>query len=378
MAWADLIVLSDNIRLLYQIDRYRAKGFPIFGASRETAAWETDRSKGQGVFANAGILTALSVPFTSYKAAAGFASRHTDTRFVCKPNGGKADKSLSYVSKSTRDLLFMLKHWKANIPGTPDFVLQKFIPGAEFAVGGWFGPGGWAGQWLENFEFKKFLTGNLGPNCGEACSLVKYVEHSRLADELLAPLTGELFRQKYVGYIDVSCIIDSRGRPWPLEFTTRFGYPTFQVQSRLHPDPALWMKSLVDGDSESIKFSDKTAAGVRIYLPKMPYDEEATAFKHSYPLYTPATGRNSIHPDTVMLGEVPDEKGVMSPGWVSAGSCPLVVTGVGDSVTQAAEEAYKVVKKIEIPASPMYRIDAGCTERLEALWELGYAEDWYA
>jgi hypothetical protein len=33
----------------------------------------------------------------------------------------------------------------------------------------------------------------------------------------------------YVGYIDVNCIVNNHGI-YPLEFTSRFGYPTISIQ----------------------------------------------------------------------------------------------------------------------------------------------------
>ena len=35
--------------------------------------------------------------------------------------------------------------------------------------------------------------------------------------------------QGYVGYIDVNCIVNGNGI-YPLEFTSRFGYPTISIQ----------------------------------------------------------------------------------------------------------------------------------------------------
>ena len=35
--------------------------------------------------------------------------------------------------------------------------------------------------------------------------------------------------ERYVGYIDVNCIVNSNGI-YPLEFTARFGYPTISIQ----------------------------------------------------------------------------------------------------------------------------------------------------
>ena len=36
-------------------------------------------------------------------------------------------------------------------------------------------------------------------------------------------------QERYVGYIDVNCIVNANGI-YPLEFTARFGYPTISIQ----------------------------------------------------------------------------------------------------------------------------------------------------
>ena len=49
--------------------------------------------------------------------------------------GSSQDKSLSYVSKSPEDMVFMLGRWKKRSTLKGKFILQDFIPGIEMAVG---------------------------------------------------------------------------------------------------------------------------------------------------------------------------------------------------------------------------------------------------
>ena len=71
---------------------------------------------------------------------------------------------------------------------------------------------------------------------------------SLLADKVLKPLEDFLHGIGYSGYIDVNCIIDDKGNPWPLEFTTRPGWPLFQIQQALHlGDPIQWMLDSLNG-----------------------------------------------------------------------------------------------------------------------------------
>src|SRR6185437_14744840 len=98
------------------------------------------------------------------------------------------------------------------------------------------------------FEFKKLMDGDMGVATGEQGPVLRYVGRSKLARLVLEPLTALLAAKEYVGYIDVNCIIDEDGHPWPLEFTMRPGWPTFNIQQELHEgDPVEWLMDLARG-----------------------------------------------------------------------------------------------------------------------------------
>lgn len=166
MNWADLIFLTDNTRYIYPLERYRDKGYPIFGPSLDTAKWEQDRVFGSKILVKAGINDIPSHQFNNYDDAIEFVLKHP-TPWVSKPIGD-GNKALSYVAKDAADLIFMLKYWKKkdSYKGE-DFILQEFRPGIEMAVGGWFGASGFHKNFLENWEFKKLMNGDLGVATGE-------------------------------------------------------------------------------------------------------------------------------------------------------------------------------------------------------------------
>lgn len=381
MRWADLIMVSDNAKYIRQLESYRTRGFPLWGPSVATTAWELERGTGQRILEAAGIATIPSIEFRSYPEAIAHVTRELK-RFVSKPDGD-ADKALSYVSKSAADMCFMLDHWQRTGKGKPAFLLQEFIPGTEMAVGGWFGRGGFSKYFLENFEFKKLMNGEVGVNTGEMGTAMKYVtaEESLLAREMLLPLVGELFRQGYTGYIDVAVIIDEKGNPWPLEFTTRPGWPLFQIQQVLHPDPCEWMLASLNGQDTFEPYTD-IAVGVVVAIPDFPYTTLTKKAVTGFPVWG-MTDKNRfhIHPAEMKLGCAPCLEGgklVERPMLVTAGDYVLVATGCGPSVSSAAEGAYTVVKELEIPNSPMYRTDIGMRleKQLPKLQALGYSTAW--
>jgi phosphoribosylamine-glycine ligase len=82
-----------------------------------------------------------------------------------------------------------------------------------------------------------------------------------------------------------------------------------------------------------------------------------------------------------MVGMAPqnDENGIVErPSLVTAGDYVLVANGVGKTVKESREKAYKNVKKIEIPDCINVRDDIGeaMEHQIPALQEYGYAENW--
>lgn len=373
--WADLIVLADNTRWLRDVDTAR-KDRLVVGPSWEMAQWELDRQVGQDILKKHGIATIPSVTFNSYDKAIAFVKKNP-RRWVSKPNGD-ADKALSYCSNSAADMCYMLEKWK-RLGKQYEFLLQEFIPGIEMGVGGWFGPNGWVGGWEENWEFKKLMDGDKGVATGEQGTVLRYVTRSKLAKKMLAPLTETLLAQKYVGDIDVNCIIDAKGNVWPLEFTMRPGWPAFNLQQELHEgDPAEWLMALAKGeDPGTIK--DRIAICVCLTIPDYPYSHITRKEVIGAPIYglTPRLMPH-IHFCEVMWSQAPCQEGdkiITKPCAVAAGDYVLVVSATGDTVYGAKQTVYRRIKQLSLPSSPMWRTDIGdrLAKQLPKLQEHGFA-----
>jgi phosphoribosylamine--glycine ligase len=280
----------------------------IVGPSQEMATWEHDRQVGQDVLKKHGIATIPSVEFSNYDKAIAFVKKNP-RRWVSKPNGD-ADKSLSYCSNSAADMVYMLEKWK-RLGKSYEFLLQEFIPGIEMGVGGWFGPNGWVGGWEENWEFKKLMDGDKGVATGEQGTVLRYVRRSKLAKKVLIPLTDTLIAKKYLGNVDVNCIIDDKGSVWPLEFTMRAGWPAYNIQQELHEgDPVEWLMMLATGEEPSTT-REKIAIGVCLSIPDYPYSHITRREVIGAPIYGVENPRLSehVHFCEVMWGEAPCEEG---------------------------------------------------------------------
>jgi phosphoribosylamine--glycine ligase len=380
MDWADLIFVTDNSRFLARLEQYRRRGYPIYGCNVEGARWEQDREYGAEVMERAGIPVIPTTKFSKYDEAIAFVLKNKDKRYVSKPIGD-GDKALSYCSKDWRDMVFMLQKWKKGNAYGGDFILQEFHGGSEMAVGGWFGLAGFSKYFLENWEFKKLMSGDYGPATGEQGTVLRYTKSSLLADKVLKPLEGFLHGIGYSGYIDVNCIIDDRGHVWPLEFTMRPGWPLFQIQQALHlGDPIQWMKdSLMGKDTLKVR-EGKIAVGVVVSQPDYPYGTVKKAENTGYPIFdlTIEDATSNIHLSEVKMGYGPGKDGKNTePCLVTCGSYVMTVSGIGDTVCEAKDAAYKhFKKKVHMINSPMIRDDIGekLCDMLPVLQKNGYCK----
>lgn len=380
MRWADVVVLADNTHYLREIDAWRRnEGVPVVGATSEAAQWELERETGQKIFKKAGIQVPAYRKFSDYDSAIAYVKKE-GRAFVSKPCYDEVDKSLSYVGKTPADLVFMLERWKKTSKLKGSFILQEKVSGCEMAVGAWFGAHGFSEGWCENFEFKSLMAGDKGPNVGEMGTVVRYVRKSKLADKVLKPLEGELRRLGYCGYVDVNCIIDEQGTPWPLEFTMRMGWPTFNIQQALNKgDPVEWLASLSQGQDAKPWRYGTISVGVVMAMPQFPYETTKVENMVGVPLsgLTPSMMPH-IHPCGILVGEAPQDlkgKVVRMPCWQTANDYVLVASGTGETVRRARAGAYRLLDQIKLPNSPFWRPDIGqrLKDQLPAIQAKGYA-----
>jgi phosphoribosylamine--glycine ligase len=371
MDWADLVVLTGNADSMDELGDWFGKGYPIFGCNPKAAQLECDRAKGQEVLEECGIETIPYQVVSSAKEALKVV-KDSGTAWVMKPWGGECDKAMTYVSRDVDDAIFTISRWEKEGRFKGQLMMQQKVEGVEVGISGMFGPGGWCEMVEESFEFKKFLNDDLGENTGEMGTVIRHVPRSKLFDMVLDPLTDYLHQVNYVGDCNINCIVDKKGRTWPLEFTLRLGWPDFCIRQALIEEPIEWMADLLAG-KDTFRPSTQIAVGVCLVHGDFPRGGDARAKDAlgtwaGYPIYgvTSRVERN-LHWQEAMEGkvsmlvgdQVEEVKHVCT-----AGNYPLVVTGTGDTVQEAAQAAYAVAWGLHIPSNLMFRTDIG--EALEA------------
>lgn len=376
--WADLIV-AGGCHWLRELDALRARGKLIIGGSCDVAQWELDRLAGMAVFKRAGIqLPAFRQCMTLDDAIAYVADKGLG--FACKPCGDVTDKSLTFVGKTAEDTIWRLRRWKREGKRFPSgLMVQELVKGIEFAVGGWIGPAGFAEGIEENFEEKRLFAGSLGPNCGEAGTVMRLVKRSKLFDRVLRPIEDRIVSLGYCGNIDVNTLVDEDGEVWPLEWTVRLGWPAFNIEIALHEgDPIEFLAGVAAGKPPKTRNLTDVAVGVVEAIPPYPFGHEKHDEVVGVPIWGVRIDQPGYHWCNAMIGDVPQvDNGRVGAerGLVTAGSYVGVVAGTGATVRAAAKQAYSRLKRVEIPSSPFHRVDIGerLRKQLPELQTHGYA-----
>jgi phosphoribosylamine-glycine ligase len=180
-----------------------------------------------------------------------------------------------------------------------------------------------------------------------------WTKNNPVFDRTLSKTRDKLIASKYVGYIDINCIANSKGI-WPLEFTSRFGYPTISIQMEgITSDWGPFLSDIAHGNDSQLRTKKGYQIGVVVAIPPWPFEDEK-AFRRYSEGATILFKRQAL--DGIHIGEVKQEDG----DWHIAGNSgyALVVTGSGATMSDAIDKAYQNVRNIMIP-NMFYRSDIG-------------------
>ena len=353
--WADVIVM-DDIGFGSKADQLRAEGKKVVGGSAYTDRLELDREFGQAELKAAGVNILPSWNFDDFDKAIALVKEKPD-RYVIKPSGkAQSEKELLFAGQEEdgKDVLAVLEHYKANwSKKIKEFQIQKFAEGVEVAVGAFFNGKDFVYPINTNFEHKRLFPAEIGPSTGEMGTSIYWTKSNPIFETTLLKTKEKLAASKYVGYIDINCIANSKGI-WPLEWTGRFGYPTISIQMEgITSEWGQFLADLAAGKDAQLKTKKGYQVGVVVCIPPWPFEDEKAFKKYSEgaTILFRRQSREGVH-----IGEVKQENG----DWHIAGSSgyALIVTGSGATMADAIEKAYLNVKNVMIP-NMFYRNDIG-------------------
>lgn len=372
--WADVIVFDDVLGQGAKAQKLRDGGKPVVGGTPYTDRLEDDRAFGQQELKAAGVSIIPQENFTSFDDAIAFVQTNPN-RYVIKPSGEAQNlKQLLFVGEDEHgaDVIQVLEDYKrAWASRIKEFQLQRRIVGVEVAIGAFFNGKEFVLPINVNFEHKKLFPGDIGPSTGEMGTAMFWSEPNRLFAATLKKMEGRLKDERYVGYIDVNCIVNSNGI-YPLEFTARFGYPTISIQQEGMITPiGEFLHRLAEGSITRFKARSGFQVGVRIVVPPFPFRD-------------PETFETSSK-DAVIIFKKPMREGVhiedvktIDNEWLVTGTSGvvLIVVGLGSTMKQAQRQVYNRIENIMIP-NMFYRKDIGDRwfEDFDRLHTWGYLRD---
>lgn len=354
--WADVIVFDDALGQGAMADELRRKGKLVVGGSAYGDELEDDRSFGQDELKKAGVSILKFQGFTDFDAAIAYV-KDNPRRYVIKPSGEAANyKHLLFVGQEDDgdDVVRVLEAYKRVWSKViKEFQLQSRVTGVEVGVGAFFN----GKKFLEpiniNFEHKRMFPKEIGPPTGEMGTSMFWSKPNRLFNATLKKMESKLAASGYVGYVDINCIVNGQGI-YPLEFTSRFGYPIFLIQcDSLNMSLGEFLFKLASGEDFEIKVKKGFDIGVRLLVPPYPYGDKKTFEKYAK--------------NATIVFKKPNYDGVhlhfvkrINDTWVVAGDNGSVMTvvGHGGTMREAQKQVYNRIQNILIP-NLFFRTDIG-------------------
>lgn len=354
----DLTIVGPEAPLVIGVvDAFRQEGLAIFGPTQAAAQLEGSKAFTKDFLARHKIPTAEYQNFTEIEPAIAYL-REKGAPIVIKADGLAAGKgvivamTLKEAEDAVRDML------AGNIFGEAGHrvVIEEFLDGEEasFIV---MVDGKNVEPMATSQDHKRVGDHDTGLNTGgmgaySPAPVVTSAIFNRVMEQIIYPTVKGMASEgnTYTGFLYAGLMIDQQGNPKVIEFNCRFGDPETQpIMMRLQSDLVELCLAAVNGKLDSIqsKWDPRPALGVVM---------AANGYPGKY------TTHDEIH--GLPLNSTPDSKvfhagTVLENGKVyTHGGRVLCVTALGNSVLQAQQHAYALLKPIHWRGC-FYRHDIG-------------------
>ena len=342
----DLTIVGPEAPLVAGIvDRFIEAGLPCFGPTAAAAQLEGSKAFTKDFLARHHIPTADYENFSDLEKALAYI-REQGAPIVIKADGLAAGKgvivaqTLEEAEAAATDMLEGNKFGDAGAR----IVVEEFLDGEEasFIV---ITDGDAILPLATSQDHKARDEGDSGPNTGgmgaySPAPVVTPEIEARIMNEVIEPtLKGmQIDGAPYLGFLYAGLMIMADGTPRVIEFNCRMGDPETQpIMARLRSDLPAICKATLDGSLGNItaEWDERAALGVVM---------AAGGYPNAYAKGKTITGLDVANSDSQKVfhaGTAMSNKDV-----VTSGGRVLCVVGLGDSVANAASEAYDAVAKI--------------------------------
>lgn len=341
----DLTIVGPEAPLVAGVvDKFRAADMAIFGPSAAAAQLEGSKAFTKDFLARQQIPTADYQNFTEVEPALAYV-REKGAPIVVKADGLAAGKgvivamTLEEAEDAIRDMLSGNTFGEAG----SRVVIEEFLDGEEasFIV---MVDGDNVLSMATSQDHKRVGDGDTGPNTGgmgaySPAPVVTPEIHERVMSEVIMPTVNGMKAEgnEYTGFLYAGLMIMSDGTPKVIEYNCRFGDPETQpIMLRLKTSivelcEAALAKNLA---STTAEWDPRCSVGVVMAAGGYPGDY-AKGDVISLPSSTPE-GTKIFHAGTK------EQNGQV----VTAGGRVLCVTALGDTVTEAQQRAYSLLKEV--------------------------------
>ncbi len=367
--WADIIIF-DYTGYGKIASELRASGKLVIGGTEYTDKLELDRNFGQSELKKHKIKVLPSKEFTSFNDAIAYVESNPNT-YVIKPCGETQElKQLLFVGSDDEglDVIRVLKAYEKSWGNDfGNFQLQRKVKGVEISIAAFFNGKEFIYPINITFEHKKLFPKELGVSTGEMGTSMFWTKDSPIFDATLLKFQSTLAKHNFIGHIDINCIVNGNGI-YPLEFTSRFGYPQIFIQRAGINEPIgeMFLK-IASGKNFKINVKKGFQVGAFIVVPPFPYEDKKTfnLFSKDAVVVFKKNGKEGVHP--MHLKKVNDE-------WLITGNMGIavLVTGVGQTMKDAQKMMYNRISNVIIN-NAYYRTDIGdrWAEDSDKLWSWG-------
>jgi phosphoribosylamine--glycine ligase len=342
------------------VDLFRQEGFAIFGPTRDAAEIETSKRFAKELMLSAGVPTAQASAHTSMDSAKA-AARKAGAPVVVKASGLAAGKGVTVatsVEEAERAIETMLGDRAFGDAGA-EVLVEEFLEGEELSLFA-ITDGEAVVPLIPAQDHKRLLDGDLGPNTG---GMGAYAPVSIATPELVDRAIDTVFNptlramreagRPFTGLLYAGLMVTG-DELRVVEFNCRFGDPETQA---ILP---LMRSSLLDLVIASAKGEGLDTA--RVAWSPM-HSVTTVVAAPGYP-DSPKTGepiRLPAAPADVIVFHAGTSRDSESGELVSAGGRVLSVTGLGDTLAEAAEKSRSFAEKIALDGRQVRR-DIGWRE----------------
>ena len=341
----DLTIVGPEVPLvLGVVDAFQAKGLKIFGPSQAAAQLEGSKAFTKDFLERHNIPTADYQNFTEIEPALAYVQQK-GAPIVVKADGLAAGKgvivamTLTEAEDAIRDMLAGNAFGEAG----SRVVIEEFLDGEEasFIV---MVDGKNVLPFATSQDHKRVGNGDTGPNTGgmgaySPAPVVTSDIHQRVMQDVIYPTVKGMAAEgnTYVGFLYAGLMIMADGTPKVIEYNCRFGDPETQpIMMRLQSDLVELVEAALDGKLDQIQAEFDTRAAVGVVL-------AAGGYPASY-------GKGDVI-DGLELGDANSKifhagtKNIDGKVTTNGGRV-LCATALGNTVTEAQQNAYKLAKTI--------------------------------